>query len=438
MISISHNSMKQTLLQYLMQYRSIFKKRSFDIFYWLIMSILCTEELRSIQFLYHGFIKKYTHKVLNSIYYFLSYAKFPIEILATTTVSILLSLIPEELRGNTLFITIDDTLQAKYGDKFDCYAKHFDHTQKTGNQYLNGHCFVCVMINIPLYYGKEVKYLSIPVGYRLYASGENKLKMASQMIKSIMPQLREFQVILLCDSWYTKGSIIDTVKEFDNLEIIGAVRHDTAIYDLPPAPTGKRGRPRKKGDRLDIKEFSYVKNGEYYVAEKKVMTNLFEEAIYVTVTTTDIETFSSVRVYISSIEPNKIKVLTTNESSNSDNEDTSKALRIYRIRWNIEVMFYQHKFFWSFGNYMVRNKDAIERYVNLLAIAYTFTCLLPFIDKKYAEYQFKSPQLVKRAVGEQITKELIFDTFVSSFESAKIYSTVKEAVQSFLDKDQVA
>ncbi|KXG77286.1 hypothetical protein AN619_05120 [Thermotalea metallivorans] len=342
------------------------------------------------------------------------------------------------MRGNTLFITIDDTLQAKYGDKFDCYAKHFDHTQKTGNQYLNGHCFVCVMINIPLYYGKEVKYLSIPVGYRLYASGENKLKMASQMIKSIMPQLREFQVILLCDSWYTKGSIIDTVKEFDNLEIIGAVRHDTAIYDLPPAPTGKRGRPRKKGDRLDIKEFSYVKNGEYYVAEKKVMTNLFEEAIYVTVTTTDIETFSSVRVYISSIEPNKIKVLTTNESSNSDNEDTSKALRIYRIRWNIEVMFYQHKFFWSFGNYMVRNKDAIERYVNLLAIAYTFTCLLPFIDKKYAEYQFKSPQLVKRAVGEQITKELIFDTFVSSFESAKIYSTVKEAVQSFLDKDQVA
>ncbi|KXG74391.1 hypothetical protein [Thermotalea metallivorans] len=97
-------------------------------------------------------------------------------------------------------------------------------------------------------------------------------------------------------------------------------------------------------------------------------------------------------------------------------------------------MFYQHKFFWSFGNYMVRNKDAIERYVNLLAIAYTFTCRLPFIDKKYAEYQFKSPQLVKRAVGEQITKELIFDTFVSSFESAKIYSTVKEAVQSFLTK----
>ena len=294
------------------------------------------------------------------------------------------------------------------------------------------------MINIPLHYQGEIKYLSIPLGYRLYSSGENKLKMASEMIKTIMPQLREFQVILLCDSWYTKGSIIDTVKEFDNLEIIDAVRQDTAIYDLPPAPTDKRGRPRKKGDRLDIKELSYSKIGEYYIPDKKVMTNLFEEAIYVTVTRTDIETFSSVRVYISSINPDEIKAVTPKESLNSDNDDTSKALLIYRIRWNIEVMFYQHKFFWSFGNYMVRNKDAIERYVNLLAIAYTFTCLLPFMDRKYAEYQFKRPQLVKRAIGEQITKELIFDSFVSSFESTKIYSAIKEAVQGFLDRDQAA
>jgi len=389
---------------------------------------------------YDNFIKKYTDKVLNSIYYFLSYANFPIDALAIKTASIALSLIPEELRTDTLFITIDDTLQSKYGDKFDCYSKHFDHTQKTGSQYLNGHCFVSLMLNIPLYYHDNVKYLSIPIGYRIYSNGQNKLEMSSQMIKSIMPQLETFQVILLCDSWYSKGAIIDTIKEFDNLEIVGAVRYDTAIYDLPPAPTGKRGRPRKKGKKLNVKEFSYSKIGEYYVAEKKVMTNLFEEPIYVTVTTTDIEKFSSIRVYISSINPDKIKAVNAKVKPNTQNEDeaSSKILTTYRMRWNIEVMFYQHKFFWSFSNYMVRNKDAIERYVNLLAISYTFTCLLPFIDRKYAQYQFKSPQLVKRAVGEQITKELIFDSFVSSIESAKIYFTIKKAVQSFLDKDQVA
>ncbi|WP_242661369.1 IS701 family transposase [Alkaliphilus metalliredigens] len=414
--------MKQTLHQYLMQYRSVFKKRSFDIFYWLIMGILCTEEVRSIQ----------------------------IEALTTITVSIALSLIPEKLRQNTLFITIDDTLQAKYGAKFDCYAKHFDHTKKNGTKYLNGHCFVSVVLNIPLYYQDKAKYLSIPIGYRLYSKEQNKLEMASQIIKCIMPQLEMFQVILLCDSWYSKGSILDTVKEFDNLKIIGAVRHDTAIYDLPPAPTGKRGRPRKRGRpkkrgrKLNTREFSYTKIGKYYVAEKKVMANLFEKPIYVTVTTTDIKPFSSIRVFISSINPDEIKTintaLNTKGALNDQNEDecTSKTLTTYRMRWNIEVMFYQHKFFWSFGNYMVRNKAAIERYVNLLFVAYTFACLLPFMDKRYEKYQFKSPQLIKRTVGVQITKELIFDSFVLSFESAKIYSTIKESVQGFLNKDWVA
>ncbi|ABR48408.1 hypothetical protein Amet_2250 [Alkaliphilus metalliredigens QYMF] len=444
MISISSNSMKQTLHQYLMQYRSVFKKRSFDIFYWLIMGILCTEEVRSIQFVYDSFIKKHTDKVLNSIYYFLSYSKFPIEALTTITVSIALSLIPEKLRQNTLFITIDDTLQAKYGAKFDCYVKHFDHTKKNGTKYLNGHCFVSVVLNIPLYYQDKAKYLSIPIGYRLYSKEQNKLEMASQIIKYIMPQLEMFQVILLCDSWYSKGAILDTVKEFDNLEIVAAVRHDTAMYDLPPASTGGKGRPRKKGRKLNAREFSYSKIGEYYVAEKKVMANLFEKPIYVTVTTTDIKPFSSIRVFISSINPDEIKTintaLNTKGALNDQNEDecTSKTLTTYRMRWNIEVMFYQHKFFWSFGNYMVRNKAAIERYVNLLFVAYTFACFLPFMDKRYEKYQFKSPQLIKRAVGVQITKELIFDSFVLSFESAKIYSTIKESVQGFLNKDWVA
>ncbi|KUO73237.1 MAG: hypothetical protein APF77_12445 [Clostridia bacterium BRH_c25] len=55
-----------------------------------------------------------------------------------------------------------------------------------------------------------------------------------------MPLLEEYQVILLCDNWYPKGKVIDAVKLYTNLELICAVRSDTAIYDLPPAPTGKR------------------------------------------------------------------------------------------------------------------------------------------------------------------------------------------------------
>lgn len=439
MISISNNGAKQTLYNYLLLYRLNFKKRSFDIFYWLIISILCMEEVRSIKFIYDYFIKKHTDKVLTSIYYILSYMKLNLNKLNLVTVSIALSLIPEELKKSTIFITIDDTLQAKYGDKFDCYTKLFDHSKKGKNKYMKGHCFVSVVLNIPLFHDGKVKYLSLPIGYRLYSGNQNKLEIASEMIESIMSKLEEFQVILLCDSWYTKGAILDTVKKYSNLDIIGAVRHDTVMYDLPPAPTGKRGRPRQKGDRQNYKEFSYEKVGEYYLAIKKVITNLFKEPVYVTVTSKDTETFSSIRVYISSIDPDEINVFKDNDDeTKEDSIVQNKMLDAYRLRWNIEVIFYQHKFFCSFGNYMVRNKSSIERYANLLSIAYTFVCILPFIDQKFHKYQFQSPQLIKRTVGDQINNELFLSSFVASFESSKIYYVIKKAIDSFIYKKMVS
>ena len=140
MISISNNSMKETLHQYLFQYRSIFKKRSYLIFTWLISAIICVEEARSVKFLYDNFIKKYCHKVLNSFYYFLSYSKFPLDALQIVTVKLALALIPSDMKQyTTIFLTIDDTLQAKFGKKFACYFKLFDHTSKNGTSYLNGH-----------------------------------------------------------------------------------------------------------------------------------------------------------------------------------------------------------------------------------------------------------------------------------------------------------
>lgn len=40
----------------------------------------------------------------------------------------------------------------------------------------------------------------------------------------------------------------ELINEFGNLDILCNARVDTAMYELPPAPTGKRGRPRKYGE----------------------------------------------------------------------------------------------------------------------------------------------------------------------------------------------
>ena len=437
MISIAQNSIYQTVNQYLFQYKNIFKKHSFEIFSMLIFGILAIEEIRSIKYIYDNFISRYFKKCLNSFYYFLSYSNISIDMLTTCTIKIAISLIPEEIKENmTIFLTIDDTLQSKFGTKFDCYFHLFDHTNKTGNSYLDGHCFVSLVVNIPLLYkGNTVRYLSLPVGYRLYDKEKSKLKIAAELIELSMQLLNCFQVILLCDSWYPKGDVINIVKKYDNLNIIAAIRSDTAMYELPPPPTNKKGRPRKHGDKLDYRMFDYEKEGTFFIATKKVMTNLFEKAVNITVTSTETTIFDSVRVFISTIDANDINIFKEYKVDGIENEPEKMHLlpiTIYRFRWNIEVIFYEHKFFWSFGNYMVRNKNAIERYTNLLAVAFTFVNVLPFINNNYSSYKFQSPQVIKHAISAQLNKELILGTFVTRLENTEIYTIVKNAVITFL------
>ena len=342
----------------------------------------------------------------------------------------------------TIFLAVDDTLQAKFGKKFACYFKLFDHTSKNETSYLNGHCFVSLAINIPVFIGKTARYLTIPVGYRLYDKQQSKLKIAASLVHTVMPLLEGYQVVLLCDSWYPKGEVIGAVKAYENLDLICSVRSDTVLYDFPPALTGKRGRPRKYGDKLDIKSFDYEKAGDYYIASRQVLTNLFgTRPITVTVTVKNIEAFESIRVFISTVAAQNLCVFKEHEMEGIPTEpEKQKYLHhyVYSLRWSIEVLFYEHKFFWSFGNYMVRTQAAIERYVNLISLTFAFVQILPFHCKQFKEYRFQSPQVIKRVVADQLSRELIFEAFVQSLENNKNYTIIAIAVKGFLGLDKAA
>jgi hypothetical protein len=250
-------------------------------------------------------------------------------------------------------------------------------------------------------------------------------------------------VILCCDSWYSKGEVLKTVKKYNNLELIANVRVDTIVNDLPPEPTGKRGRPRKKGARLDIhdqKQFTFKKIGKYFTATRKVLTNLFKNnVVYATVTTPDLDKAKSYRLFISTVMPEQLEhriPIVENEIEYDISKEQLVALLpyiLFKFRWSIEAVFYEQKTYWAFGKYMLRSITGIENYVNIINICSTCMSLLPWKNKEFAELKGESPQHIKYILGQQIHYELFLASFVSDPENTKKYwSRIKAVISKVL------
>ena len=93
-----------------------------------------------------AFLSRITEKSLNVFYYACSYAKVDHSRFMNTTVRIVLKLIPDSLQTQPVFLCVDDTMVSKFGTKFENVSKLFDHAAHNGSNYLNGHCFVSVML----------------------------------------------------------------------------------------------------------------------------------------------------------------------------------------------------------------------------------------------------------------------------------------------------
>ena len=187
----------------------------------LILSILALESAHSIRFLYRHFLSGITTKSLNAFYYACSYAKVDCSGFMNVTAKIALHLIPESLKSQPVFICIDDTMVSKFGLKFENVSKLFDHAAHNGSNYLNGHCFVSLMLCIPVWNHDKISYLAVPLGYRMWQKKESKLELAASMVRQVMPEFsQQKNVIILCDSWYMKQNLVSIIEEYENLDLM--------------------------------------------------------------------------------------------------------------------------------------------------------------------------------------------------------------------------
>jgi len=408
--------------KHFMPYIELLTKPSGHKLFLLLLALLSIQAVTSIAHIYKWFLAPLGKLSQNAYYYLLTYTQLPLDKFAEVTIRKAIEIIDENLTKLPVLLLLDDTLQAKFGTKFECYSKMFDHAKHNGSSYLSGHCFVALAVCVPVTIGNAVKYLTVPIRFRLKGEDENKLTIASEMIRDTMKTLAKIPtVILLCDSWYPKGEVLETVSLYENLELIANVRIDTVIYDLPQN-IGKRGRPAKKGKKLCVhNDFDFAEFGKYFIAARTVITNLFENPVYMTVTAANLDNRKGCRLFLSTIAPQKLYAMfSTHEQAANDDYAWLLPLKLYSLRWNIEVMFYELKTFWSFGNYMLRSKNGIENFVNLLSVSYACVRLIPFEDSFFVDFSEFSTQTTKYAFGEAIRKELFFTLFVDFLETRNI------------------
>ena len=77
------------------------------------------------------------------------------------TAKVALRMIPDSLATQPIFLCVDDTMVAKAGTRFENVSKLFDHAAHNGSNYLNGHCFVSIMLCIPVWKNDRMKYIPL-------------------------------------------------------------------------------------------------------------------------------------------------------------------------------------------------------------------------------------------------------------------------------------
>ena len=434
------NSVLNRLKSYFNEYFSDATRPTARNLFLIIVSILALDTFRSVRFAHRHVLTKLSRTSLNAYYYALRTDGLDHGAWRDVTVSKALGVVPSQLREQPLFLSVDDTMVEKEGGAFELRSRLYDHAAHNGSNYLDGHCMVSILLSFPALAGGLIRYLSVPLGYQLWDKKQTKLEIAAGMVRCAMDKIgSDRQVFLLCDSWYPKGCVAGLVDEFHNLDIICNARIDTIMYSLPPERTGKRGRPRKYGERLSPEEFELEspKTGDWKIGVRPVLTRLWGERVVYAIVTLPKSGNGSRRLFFCTKEPESIIL----DYGNCEDgmirgygEENAKFLPIacYSPRWNIEVSDYESKTFWSLEEYRVWSREGIERLINLECMAYSAMTLLPYSDESFSCYQSASAQETRFGIGQQIQASIIFSSFVGKLETIKKSCSLIKIIEGYV------
>jgi len=179
-------------------------------------------------------------------HYFFSCARWNPDDLGIAVAKLVIGLLVPA--GETVELLIDDTLFRRRGKRV--FAASWFHDGAAQGPAKTGYGNNWVVLAVRVWLPMTSRPVAIPVMAKLVikdTTSSSRLWLARRMVTRLAAELPGREINVTADSAYAG----EELKQLpDGVTWTTRLRANAALYDLPPARTGKKGRPRKKGNRL--------------------------------------------------------------------------------------------------------------------------------------------------------------------------------------------
>ncbi len=179
-------------------------------------------------------------------HYFFSCARWNPDDLGIAVAKLVIGLLVPA--GETVELLIDDTLFRRRGKRV--FAASWFHDGAAAGAAKTGYGNNWVVLAVRVWLPMTSRPVAIPVMTKLVikdTTSSSRLWLARRMVTRLAAELPGREINVTADSAYA-GEELRQLP--DGVTWTTRLRANAALYDLPPARTGKKGRPRKKGNRL--------------------------------------------------------------------------------------------------------------------------------------------------------------------------------------------
>jgi SRSO17 transposase len=273
----------------------------------------------------------------------------------------------EPLYGDgDVLLGLDDTLARKRGRKTYGVGMHHDPLiSSRGMAVTNwGHSWVVlgVILRVPLW---PERALCLPILFRLYLNKgaaerarrvyRTRPELAVEMLQVLCNSRHNRRFHAVADSAYGGASVLCHLP--DNCDLTSRLGLDARLYTLPGMPTGKRGRPRKWGERLPAPQEMLAQRGERLTLRQYGR----RDRVRVVQTIACAHAAPNRLLCVVAVEP--LSGGRTRQAFFSTRTAASAAdvLGWYAQRWSIEVAFHDSKTHLGFEEPQGWTRRAVER-----------------------------------------------------------------------------